>query len=382
MLCDEQSELGGSFLAEPEARIDGKAALDWLRETLDALGRRADVTLLPRTTAFGWYPDNLIGLVQRVTDHIEEPDLRLPRERLWHVRASRVVIAAGALERPLLFSDNDRPGVMLADAARIYLQRYGVKVGTRAVIATSDDSAYAAGVALREAGVVIGAVADLRSEVSGMAQASGLPVRTGASVVATRGRQRVNRAILSDGGTIPCDLVLMCGGWTPSVHLYSQSRAKLHFDERLQAFLPGEWTAQVRSAGACNGTLGLAACLEEGYAAGDLPRKSAVADAPTLLPSPAVTQASTISGKSFVDFQNDVTAKDLAIAAREGFRSIEHVKRYTTTGMATDQGKTANMNALTVVASVTDRAVPEVGHTTFRTPYTPVTFRCVCGHCA
>ena len=379
VLCDEQSELGGSLLAEPAARIDGEAASDWLRETLDALGRRADVTLLPRTTAFGWYPDNSIGLIQRVTDHIAEPDLRLPRERLWHVQVGRVVIAAGALERPLLFSGNDRPGVMLADAARIYLQRYGVKVGTRAVIATSDDSAYAAGVALREAGIAIGAVADLRSEVSGMAQASGLPVRSGVSLVATRGRQRVNRATLSDDETIPCDLVLVCGGWTPSVHLYSQSRAKLRFDERLQAFLPGEWTARVRSAGACNGTFGLAACLEEGYAAGDLQRKSVVEVAPTCLPSAAMTQASTISGTAFVDFQNDVTAKDLAIAADEGFRSVEHVKRYTTTGMATDQGKTANMNALSLIASLTDRTLPQVGHTTFRTPYTPVTFGAFAG---
>ena len=183
-----------------------------------------------------------------------------------------MVIAAGALERPLVFSGNDRPGVMLADAARIYLQRYGVKVGARAVITTSDDTAYAAGVALREAGVVIGAVADVRGDISDVAEASGLPVRRATSVVATSGRQRVNRAILSNGDAIPCDLLLMCGGWTPSVHLFSQSRAKLRFDERLQAFLPGEWTAQVRSVGACNGTFGLAACLEEGYAAGDLQR--------------------------------------------------------------------------------------------------------------
>jgi sarcosine oxidase subunit alpha len=379
MLCDEQSELGGSLLAEPAARIDGKTASDWLRETLDALGRRADVTLLSRTTAFGWFPDNLIGLVERITDHLAEPDLRLPRERLWHVRASRAVIAAGALERPLLFPGNDRPGVMLADAARIYLQRYGVRVGTHAIIATSDDSAYAAGVALREAGVVIGAVVDLRSDVSDAAQASGLPVRIGARVIATHGRQRVSRTILSNGETIPCDLLLMCGGWTPSVHLYSQSRAKVRFDECLQAFLPGEWTAQVRSAGACNGTFELADSLEEGYAAGDLQRKFAVADARTFSPSPAVTQPSTISGKAFVDFQNDVTAKDLAIAAQEGFRSIEHVKRYTTTGMATDQGKTANMNALALVARLTDRALPRVGHTTFRSPYTPVTFGAFAG---
>ena len=304
------------------------------------------------------------------------PDPRLPRERLWHVRAGKVVIAAGAVERPLVFSGNDRPGVMLADAARVYLRRYGVKAGTRAVIATTDDSAYAAGVALQEAGVVISAVADLRTEVSDAARASGLPVRNGASVVATGGKLRVNRATLSNGESIACDLVLMCGGWTPSVHLYSQSRARLRFDERRQVFLPGDWTAQVRSAGACNGTFDLAACLEEGYAAGDA---TGVRRQHAIMPMPAMAQPRISNGKAFVDFQNDVTAKDIVIAAQEGFRSIEHVKRYTTTGMATDQGKTSNMNALAMVADLTNRPVPQVGHTTFRMPYTPVTFGALAG---
>jgi sarcosine oxidase subunit alpha len=379
VLCDEQAEPGGSLLAETNARIEGQAASVWLRETLDTLGRHANVTLLPRTTAFGWFADNLIGLVQRVTDHSANLDPRLPRERLWHVRADRVVIATGALERPLVFAGNDRPGIILADAARVYLGRYGVKVGARAVIATADDSAYTGGVALRDAGIAISAVADLRSEVSDAARASSLPILAGTSVIATSGYRRVNRAVLSNGEAIACDVVLMCGGWTPSVHLYSQSRARLRFDERLQAFLPGEWTAQVRSVGACNGTFGLAACLEEGYAAGDRQRQFMVADARTFLPSPAVAQPPAVSGKAFVDFQNDVTAKDLVIAAQEGFRSIEHVKRYTTTGMATDQGKTANMNALGVVAGLTDRTVPQVGLTTFRMPYTPVTFGALAG---
>jgi sarcosine oxidase, subunit alpha len=387
LLCDEQSELGGSLLAETEARIDGRDASDWLRETLRVLGGRANVTLLPRTTAFGWFPDNLIGLVQRVTDHLDDPDPRLPRERLWHVRAGRVVIAAGALDRPLVFPGNDRPGVMLADAARIYLRRYGVKVGTRVVIATADDSAYAAGIALQESGVVVSAVADLRTEASDTARASNLPVLVGISVVSTSGKLRVSRAALSNGESIGCDTVLMCGGWTPSVHLYSQWRARPRYDERLRAFLPGEWTAEVRSAGACNGTFGLAACVAEGYAAGDAtgvqphiaetPRHDdegrAVRGHGSLVPQP-------ILGKdAFVDFQNDVTAKDIVIATQEGFRSIEHVKRYTTTGMATDQGKTANMNTLAMVADLTKRSVPQVGHTTFRMPYTPVTFGALAG---
>ena len=289
-----------------------------------------------------------------------------------------MVVATGAIERPMVFSGNDRPGIMLADAARIYLRRYGVAAGRRAVITTTDDSAYAAGVALRDAGVAIGAVADLRPEATDAARASGLPILLGASVVATSGARRVSRVRLSNGENVACDLVLMCGGWTPSVHLYSQSRAGLRFDEPSQTFLPGDWTEQIRAAGACNGTFGLAACLEEGAAAGDPQRRFTVAGARPIRPSHA-SPLPVRNGRAFVDFQNDVTAKDLAIAAQEGFRSIEHVKRYTTTGMATDQGKTANMNALAIVAGLTDQPVPQIGFTTFRMPYTPVTFGAFAG---
>ncbi len=381
MLCDEQAELGGSLLAETEVGIDGKPASVWLSETNSELARHPDVMLLPRTTAFGWFPDNMVGLVERITDHLAQPDPNLPRERLWQVRAKQVVIATGAIERPLVFPGNDRPGVMLADAVRTYLMRYGVKVGTRVVIATADDSAYAAATALREAGVSIVAVADLRPEPSEIARASDMPVRAGTHVVATRGRLRITAATLSSGEIVACDTLLMCGGWTPSVHLFSQSRGKLRFDERLGAFLPGQSAARERSVGACNGSFALTACLEEGYAAGDRaapPRRFAVTGARDsqhhAAPRPAATR-----GKAFVDFQNDVTARDLHIATREGFRSIEHVKRYTTTGMATDQGKTSNMNALAIVSDMLRRPIPQVGHTTFRMPYTPVTFGALAG---
>jgi sarcosine oxidase subunit alpha len=382
VLCDEQSELGGSLLAETEAHINGQPALVWLRDTLDTLKHRSDVTLLPRTTAFGWFSDNLIALAQRVTDHLYEPDPRLPRERLWHVWASSVVVATGALERPLVFPGNDRPGVMLADAARVYLRRYGVKVGTRAVIATADDSAYAAGIALQEAGVTIGVVADSRIEASEVARATDLPVRFGTRLVTVSGHLRARRTTLSNGESVSCDAVLMCGGWTPAVHLYSQARARLRFDECLQTFLPGEWTAQIRSAGACNGTSGLALCLEEGYAAGDVgsvERRFLVTSVRSSPQSPFSPPPVATEGEGFVDLQNDVTVNDLVVATQEGFRSIEHVKRYTTTGMATDQGKTANMNAMAIVACLTKRSVADMGHTTFRMPYTPVTFGVLAG---
>ena len=365
MLCDEQAELGGSLLAEMEHA-------GWVGRALSTLRQHAEVTLLPRTTAFGWYPDNMIGLVERITDHIADPDPRLPRERLWHVRAKRVVIATGALERPLVFAGNDRPGVMLAGAARTYLQRYGVKVGARVVVLTVDDSAYAAGVALREAGASV-VVADTRTDPGDAARACGLPVQNGVFATGTHGRMRVDRVALSNGESLSCDVVLMCGGWTPAVHLFSQSRGRLGFDEQLQAFLPGEWTERVRSVGACNGTFGTEACMEEGFAAGGA---GAWLRAGEVLSGKYPASSSKIA---FVDFQNDVTAKDLQLATREGFRSIEHVKRYTTTGMATDQGKTSNMNALAAVSGELGRPVEDVGHTTFRPPYTPVTFGAFAG---
>jgi sarcosine oxidase subunit alpha len=383
VLCDEQAEPGGSLLAETHASIDGRPASAWLLDTIETLSRHADVTLLPRTTAFGWFPDNLVGLVERVTDHLADPEPRLPRERLWQVRAKEVIVAAGALERPLVFPGNDRPGIMLADAARQYLQRYGVRVGTRALLVTTDDSGYAAAHALQAAGVAIAAVADRRPRAGEAVRTSAFPVLTGTGVVATGGRLRVNRATLSNGENIECDTLLMCGGWTPSVHLYSQSRRGLRFDDKLGAFLPAESTAPVRCAGACNGSFSLAACMESGYAAGEgavqTRRTFAVVGERAVAPSAALQEHAVRRGKAFVDFQNDVTAGDLQLATQEGFRSIEHVKRYTTTGMATDQGKTSNVNTLAVVAGLLRRPIPQVGHTTFRMPYTPVTFGALAG---
>jgi sarcosine oxidase subunit alpha len=374
VVCDEQAELGGSLLAESRGRIEGGPALDWLAATLRAL-REAEVTLLPRTTAFGWFPDNMIGAVERVTEHLPDPDPRLPRERLWHIRAREVVVAAGAVQRPLVFPGNDRPGVMLADAARTYLLRYGVKVGSRIVVATADDTGYAAAAELQQAGITVVAMVDQRRQASEIARASGLPIRVGATIAATGGTLRIDRAMLSNGERVACDALLMCGGWIPTLHLFAQSREKLRFDPASQAFLPGEWTERVRCAGACNGTHGLDACLEEGYAAGSGARRAGRTGSgarTAALRAPA-------GGMAFVDFQNDVTVKDLRTATEEGFRSIEHVKRYTTAGMATDQGKLANLNTLAIVAGLLDRPIPQVDHTTFRMPYTPVTFGALAG---
>ncbi|HYL03499.1 MAG TPA: sarcosine oxidase subunit alpha family protein [Steroidobacteraceae bacterium] len=410
ILCDEQAEPGGSLLAEDRASAmpDGRPVAGWLAATVAALAREARVTLLPRTTAFGYFPHNLLGLNQRLTDHLAAPDPELPRERLWQVRAREVVLATGALERPLVFPGNDRPGIMLAGAARVWLNRYGVLPGTRAVLVTACDDAYRAALELERAGVVIACVADTRAEPDGpwtrRSRAAGLTVLTGITVLGTSGRRRVSSITLArledgrvaDAETQPCDLVLMSGGFTPSVHLHSQSRGRLEFDAALGAFVPGEPAEHTRSAGACRGLADLTATLADGAEAGAAAARDATAPGRTRVSTPlapaaprragapaaaasaglagALPQPPGVRSRAFVDFQNDVTTADLRLAMREGFRSIEHVKRYTTTGMATDQGKTSNVNALGIVAQALGRTIPEVGFTTFRMPYTPVTF--------
>jgi sarcosine oxidase subunit alpha len=404
ILCDEQAELGGSLLADTEGRIDSRPASEWMTATLAALARNPRAILLPRTTAFGYFLDNMVTLAERVTDHLAEPDPSLPREILWQVRAKEVVLATGAIERPLVFPGNDRPGVMLADAARTYLVRYAARPGTRAVVATAHDAAYAAAIALREAGVAIEAIVDARAEATGAlpeaARRAGLPVRAASAIVGTRGHLRIRAAEIarlgagaSSAETVRCDLLLMCGGLTPSVHLFSQARGRLRFEPALGAFVPDTAAERIRPAGACRGAFGLGPALAEGGAAGEAAANAALGTRVAALrparigrdfgigasladlPSPPAR-----GGKSFVDFQNDVTAKDIQLAVREGFRSVEHVKRYTTTGMATDQGKTSNMNALGIVSAALNRPIPEIGTTTFRMPYTPVPFGYFAGY--
>jgi sarcosine oxidase subunit alpha len=402
ILCDETAECGGSLLTENGALIDGRSALAWVQHGIAALSKNPRVTLLTRTTAFGYFPHNLIGLNQRLSDHLGKPSGDQPRERLWQVRARSVVLATGAIERPLVFPGNDRPGILLAGAAHTYLNRYGVRVGMRVVIVTCTDDAYQAALDLQAAGVAIAAIADLRSVVAGAlpdaARRAGIDIVPGSTVLGTEGDLRVSAITLGRvqsgtvraGQRILCDTVLMSGGYTPSVHLFSQSRGKLKWDEELQSFVPGISAECERSAGACRGVYALADVLADGAAAG-----AASAPEPTHTQRRFHVDAAKRSGqsflgvlpqasapsndKSFVDWQHDVTARDLALATREGFQSIEHVKRYTTTGMATDQGKTSNLNAMAIVAEHLGIAVPQVGLTTFRMPYTPVTFGSLAG---
>jgi sarcosine oxidase, subunit alpha len=402
MIVDENPATGGALRYESGATIDGHAGWDWAVATTAKLAAMPNVRLLTRTTAFGYMAQNMVCLIERITEHLPKLDAETPRERVWQVRAKRVIIAAGAIERHMVFAENDRPGIMLASAARTYLNHYGVAVGKNVGVFTASDSAYHAAIDLHKAGSKIAAIVDYRDAPSGAAideaRALGIEVITGAGVVSTGGRLRVSSMVVraKNGGTnriIPVDALLMSAGWTPSVHMYSQSRGRVVWDAATERFLPGEYPQDAVSVGACNGTMTLEATIEEALAAGERYAKETGSrgKAPKLKNVSGESFAGSFAGaslgaaegeavKAFVDFQNDVTAKDIGLAVREGMHSIEHVKRYTTNGMATDQGKTSNMHGLAIAAHLLGRDVPKVGLTTFRSPYTPVTFGALVGH--
>ncbi|OSQ30780.1 sarcosine oxidase subunit alpha [Thalassospira sp. MCCC 1A03138] len=403
-LVDENAEPGGTILSEPQAKIDGKPAWDWLEAELDAL-TDLGVRIMTRTTAIGYYHQNMIGLCQKLTDHLEKPAASTPRERMWRVRAKQVILAQGALEKPLVFDGNDRPGVMLAGSAQTYLNRYGVRVGNNAVVVTSHDSAWYAAFDLASAGTKIGAIVDTRptpnADLVKEAAARGITVFAGYTATGTSGRLRIKSVRINkvENGTVlaaqtlACDSLLVCGGWTPSLHLFSHTKGTLKWDDQSQTFLPDRITEDCQIAGAGRGLWGIEAALNDGAAMGTAAAKalgktatvktlSVADDRPGTGASHTELPTDLDAGKAraFVDYQNDVTAKDLRLAVREGMRSIEHVKRYTTNGMATDQGKMSNINGLNIAADALGKKQPEVGLTTFRPPYTPTTFGAFVGY--
>ncbi|GAA4174641.1 sarcosine oxidase subunit alpha [Shinella granuli] len=403
ILCDEQPEVGGALHFDTSVKIDGQNGYDWAQATAARLEAMENVTILTRTTAFGYYNHNFVGLVERVTDHLARPDKTLPRERLWQVRAKRVILATGSIERHMVFANNDRPGIMLASAARTYLNHFGVAVGRKVGVYTANDSAYEAAFDLKRAGVTIAAIVDNREKpgeaVLAEARKLGIEVLTGHSVVDTKGKLRVSSmSVVRNGGgsarAIPVDALLMSAGWTPSVHLFSQSRGKVAYDAASGRFLPGTYAQDCLSVGSCNGTDGLQATIEESLAAGELMARATGNEGGgkvELRGENAFEWTGGMAGtgegagidttvKAFVDFQNDVCAKDIRLAVREGMHSIEHIKRFTTNGMATDQGKLSNIHGLAIASEVLNREIPKIGLTTFRAPYTPVTFGALISH--
>ncbi len=403
IICDEQPEVGGALRYENGTTIDGKDGWDWAQDTAKALAAMDNVTLLTRTTGFGYYNHNFVGLVERVTDHLAALDKSLPRERLWQVRAKKVILANGQIERHMVFANNDRPGIMLASAGRTYLNHFGVAVGSKVGVYTAHDSAYEAAFDLKRAGVSVPVIVDCRENpgeaVLAEARKLGIEVLTGHSVIKAGGKLRVNSiSVARNGGgsarKFAVDALLVSAGWTPSVHLFSQSRGKVKFDAATQRFLPGTYLQDCLSIGACNGTDDLQATIDEALAAGELTARAAGAEGGAQVALSGENRFGWTGGmigaaegagpdttvKAFIDFQHDVCAKDIRLAVREGMHSIEHIKRFTTNGMASDQGKLSNMHGLAIAAEALGKDIPQVGLTTFRQPYTPVTFGAIVNH--
>jgi len=386
VLADEGAAFGGALLGEEE-EIDGARGLDWVRATIAELAALANVTLMPRTTIFGWYDDNVFGAVERVADHLAVPLDRQPRQRFWRIAARQAILCAGAEERPIIFGGNDVPGVMLASAMRTFANRYAVAAGRSVVIFTNNDSAYRTARCLSAAGVHVEAIVDSRFDAP-KAEEGQFRVLRGALVADVKGRKRVEGVVLSDGRTIACDAVAMSGGWNPVVHLACHRGAKPRWNEEIAAFIPPDAGRHLTVAGAARGTMLLSQCLADGAFAGaraaeDTGFAARAIDLPKVRDEAyrigAIWQVEQSKGKAFVDYQNDVTARDLPLAAREGYSTIELAKRYTTSGMATDQGKLGNVNAIALLATATGRAIEEVGTTTYRPFYTPVSLGALAG---
>jgi sarcosine oxidase subunit alpha len=406
VLVDDQPEAGGSLLSE----LDGLD--DWISAVVSELKSFDDVRVLQRTTAFGYYDDGFVLALEKRTDHLGGSAPRgVARQRIWRIRAKQVVVATGAHERPVVFADNDRPGIMLASAARTYLNRYGVLAGSRVVVFTTNDSAYAAAIDLADAGAVV-TVVDARTEISqywsNECAGRGTAVRVGHVVTGTSGNERVTGAHIAsylDGKLgaregVSCELLLVSGGWNPAVHLYSQARGKLRYATELGAFVPESAVAGVRVAGSANGIFTLAGCLSSGATvAAEALGELSLPSKPIELPS-VQTQPESAAGMvlwlvpdkredtdpcyQFVDLQRDSTVADILRATGAGLTSVEHVKRYTTIGTAHDQGKTSGVIASGIVAdalSTKDQRVDvsSLGTTTFRPPYTSVSFAALAG---
>ncbi|MBG1232215.1 sarcosine oxidase subunit alpha family protein [Aestuariivirga litoralis] len=409
VLIDENPVLGG--IADLTAgAINGTRLSDWLVPVIDALKAMPNVHVLTRTTVVGHYHHNFLMAAERVADH--DPSLLAagaPRQRLWKIRASQVILATGALERPIAFANNDRPNIMLASTARGLVDRYGVSPGTNGVVFTNNDDAYLTAFVLKKAGVNV-QVVDSRARPEGAlvkrAEAEGIQVSVSSVISAVEGTMGVKSVKIAayrkgQGRVITekkvdCDFIAMSGGWNPALHLWAHNGGKIKFDDGLQSFRPDTHHAAMVAIGAANGTMSVADTITEAQAAGEAAAKATLKKAKAVKPSKIeVTEPQRGASESlwfapatghynegnkhFIDFQNDVTAADLELAQREGYESVEHTKRYTTFGMATDQGKTSNLNGLGVLSEATGKSIPQIGTTTFRPPYTPYSFGAIAG---
>ena len=404
ILAEDKSRFGGSLLVD-EVTIGNKKGKEWADEAISQLKSMPNVIVKNRSQVFGYYDHNMMVMFEKTRDHIENPNKFTPRQKLWYIRAKEIVISTGSLERPLIFGNNDRPGILLSSAAKEYLKVYGVLVGRQPIIFTNNDSAYDTAIEFKKNGInalVVDTRTKSDSSVISEAKNLNIDIKFSHGIANTKGHLKVNSATIgkfnSDKSSyenleeVSCDCICVSGNWTPTVHLSSQSGNKLKFNETIDAFIPSQSRQKESTIGSANGSFTLKQALEDGFNKGfelsnKITNKNSKSTAPTsnersygehdkfwCMPLPKNKHY-----KRFVDFQNDVAVSDIELAIREGFRSIEHVKRYTTLGMATDQGKTSNLNGLQLVSNIEGKIVPEVGHTTFRPPYTAVTIGTIVG---
>ena len=404
ILAEDKARFGGSLLTD-NVTIGNKNGDEWVEDSITELKSMPNVIVKKRSQVFGYYDHNMLVMFERCKDHLDEPEPYTPRQRLWYIRAKHVVISTGSIERPLIFANNDRPGIMLAASAREYLKVYGVLPGKNPIIFTNNDTAYETAIEFKAYGIDTIILDTRKSSDAGVVQEAknlGIEIKFNHGIANTAGYKKVKSATIGeltesrDGyknfTTIPCDSIFVSGNWTPTVHLASQSGNKLKYESETDTFLPDQSRQKETVTGSANGLFTLKESLADGFNKGyqisdEITKNGRETSVPIsdekdfgshdkfwCMPIPDNKHY-----KRFVDFQNDVAVSDIQLAVREGFRSIEHVKRYTTLGMATDQGKTSNLNGLQLVSDLEKKIVPEVGHTTFRPPYTSVTIGTIIG---
>ena len=404
ILAEDKPRFGGSLLTN-EVSIGNQSGKEWAKKIVGELKEMPNVQVKNRAQVFGYYDHNMLVMSERVTDHLPKSKKYTPKQRLWYIRAKEVVISSGSIERPLVFGNNDTPGVLLSSAAKEYMKIYGVLVGKKPIVFTNNDSAYETAIEFKKNGIdpiIIDSRKDANSELIKEAKSLNIDIKFSHVVVNARGYKKVKSADIADISedklqlsnvrNIECDCICVSGFWTPTIHLASQSGSKTQFNKDIDAFIPSNSKQNETTVGAANGVFNLNETLNKSFEVGyNLSKKITQKD--NKLSVPSVVEKSNSKHdkfwcvplpkgkkyKRFLDFQNDVAVSDIELALKEGYRSIEHVKRYTTLGMATDQGKTSNLNGLQLVSNVENKVVPEVGHTTFRPPYTPVSIGAIVG---
>ena len=404
ILAEDKPRFGGTLLTS-EVNIGNQTGKEWSENIVAELKEMPNVIIKNRSQIFGYYDHNMLVMAERVTDHLPKSNKFTPKQRLWYIRSKEVLISSGSIERPIVFGNNDTPGVVLSSAAKEYMKVYGVLVGKNPIVFTNNDSAYETAIEFKKNGIdpiVLDTRENPNSELVNQALNMKIDVKFSHVVVAAKGYKKVksadialiskNKKDLSNIQNIKCDCICVSGFWTPTIHLASQSGGKTKFKEEIDAFIPTDSKQNETTLGSANGIFNLEETLKTSIEksfeiSNKITNKNQKISVPQVSEQKhskhdkfwCVPLPERKKYKRFLDFQNDVAVSDIELAIREGYRSIEHVKRYTTLGMATDQGKTSNLNGLQLVSGIENKVVPSVGHTTFRPPYTPITIGAIVG---